>query len=615
MSGIEVVGLILGAFPLAISALEHYRESCKVLNCLANFEREYRKLLNDIKDEYLIYTLNLKVLLLPLVDGDGLDEDDIQLLLEDPSHERWRSNDMNLALRGRLGIAHTRFLEIGKDLQGLIWELLTVLGIDKPRLQARLRVAAKSPRQGSLHPTADLKSNALAEILKTSFEYRKEQLKFGFGRSQRDELLKEIRTTNEKLDRLLVKSEKVATYQQSLTTSVAPRAVKSLLQYWRDADRIYALLHRSWGCLCQEKHCAHLWLQHRTGATFEFKLLVLWSPQSVSAQPCPPWISQGLLITRTESRVERLRVPLSSVSGSALAPPTAGAARYCARGSAVGRSHTMKKAVKFQPPDVMAVAVAPCDTVPQPKRVKLTAPPHADAGLLHEISQLCSAMVACGMSPAFLGALTDAEKGSQYSVHSQPEQKMTAQEITLKEALGRRLKRSDRFRIALAVASSHLQLHSTSWARKQWAAEDILFPSTGPSASDIVIDKPYVSANFVDRQPSMSRAHKTTDRSFASLGVMLMELLFGVGLEAHELWLSPGFADNKSKPLFRQMVAREWADSVDGEAGPDMSAAVMWCLNESPTTLEGDQWRRDLAHKVVLPLQNCCDWIQGKSLG
>ena len=60
------------------------------------------------------------------------------------------------------------------------------------------------------------------------------------------------------------------------------------------------------------------------------------------------------------------------------------------------------------------------------------------------------------------------------------------------------------------------------------------------------------------------------------------------------------------------MVAREWADLVEGEAGPDFSAAVMWCLNESPTTLEGVQWREDLANKVVLPLQNCCDWIKGR---
>jgi hypothetical protein len=36
---------------------------------------------------------------------------------------------------------------------------------------------------------------------------------------------------------------------------------------------------------------------------------------------------------------------------------------------------------------------------------------------------------------------------------------------------------------------------------------------------------------------------------------------------------------------------------------------VKWCLDESPATLHSDQWRKDLASEVVLPLQNCCGWI------
>ena len=87
---------------------------------------------------------------------------------------------------------------------------------------------------------------------------------------------------------------------------------------------------------------------------------------------------------------------------------------------------------------------------------------------------------------------------------------------------------------------------------------------------------------------------------------MLLELLFGVCLEGHELWLQLGRGD-KDIPLFRLRVAKQWADSMEDEAGPEFSVAVMWGLDESPTTLDGDQWRRDFADRVVLPLQNCCD--------
>ena len=61
------------------------------------------------------------------------------------------------------------------------------------------------------------------------------------------------------------------------------------------------------------------------------------------------------------------------------------------------------------------------------------------------------------------------------------------------------------------------------------------------------------------------------------------------------------------------MVAKQWVDDMEGEAGPEYASAVMWCLNKSPATLEGDEWRTDLASEVVLPLQNCCEWISPKT--
>jgi len=141
MSGIEVIGLVLGAFPLAVSALEHYREACKTWSLLRNFETEWRKTLNDIKDEQVIFILNLKVLLLPLVDDDALDETDLEALLADQHSNKWNDTDLEKAFKERLGDAYVRFLEIAAELQHHIWQLLTVIGIDKPRLQARLRAA------------------------------------------------------------------------------------------------------------------------------------------------------------------------------------------------------------------------------------------------------------------------------------------------------------------------------------------------------------------------------------------------------------------------------------------------------------------------------------------
>lgn len=221
-------------------------------------------------------------------------------------------------------------------------------------------------------------------------------------------------------------------------------------------------------------------------------------------------------------------------------------------------------------------------------------------------------MESCGMRSECLGLLVDSNQGDQYQVSSQPEQKVVAGEITLGEILHRnhkpRVSRAQRFQIALKVASSHLQLHSTSWARRQWGSGDVRFPQTGNNAGDILLDRPFVSANFELELPSTSRVPKVADRSFACLGIMLLELLFGAQLEEHDLWQQFG-AMASDNPVLRSMVAKKWSDDVKDEAGPEFASAVKWCLDESPATLHGDQWRKDLASEVVLPLQNCCGWI------
>lgn len=213
------------------------------------------------------------------------------------------------------------------------------------------------------------------------------------------------------------------------------------------------------------------------------------------------------------------------------------------------------------------------------------------------------------MEAAFLGSLGD--EGSGYSVYSQPAQKIAAGSITLSEALhGPRkvhLKLLERYRIALAIASSHLQLQSTPWARTQWQAEDIRFPVGSSSNCTPIFDRPYVAAEFGANATSAKEKGKSSKKSFSCLGVMLLELHAEHILEDHKLWQSlPGLAADKTNALYRSIVATQWAKELEGETVEDYIAAVNWCLNESPETLDGDNWRKYLADKVVLPLQYCC---------
>lgn len=165
-----------------------------------------------------------------------------------------------------------------------------------------------------------LSATALRSFLKRQWEYRKEQVQFGLGKPHREELLKQIHRDNKKLEKLLDKSEKIASVRTSKTVAISPRAVKSLLQYWHHADQIYALVRQSWECTCRENHCAHLWLQHRSSMSFEIKFLVIWAPNTHAKEQLPPWDRQGLRVTLSSAE------PLTIKSGA------------CARSSAVATS-------------------------------------------------------------------------------------------------------------------------------------------------------------------------------------------------------------------------------------------------------------------------------------
>ncbi|KAK3698107.1 hypothetical protein LTR37_017065 [Vermiconidia calcicola] len=265
MSGIEVAGLVLGVFPLVICALEFYQDAHKDLGQVGRFEFAYRKALEDVKDEQLVFLLTLEQLLLPLTRDEVLDEDGLAGVLADPKAPGWNEPDVADALQKRLGLAYSRFVEISTSLHSLISRLLVTLISDKPQLQEKIkatteaRLVVKTKSADSLQSTEHksclssdeqkLSAAALQTYMKNQWHYRKQQIEFGMGKPQRDEILREIHKHNKKLEGLLEKSDNIARFDKRKTAVASPKAVRSLLQYWQHADRVYALIHHSWGSL------------------------------------------------------------------------------------------------------------------------------------------------------------------------------------------------------------------------------------------------------------------------------------------------------------------------------------------------------------------------------
>jgi hypothetical protein len=127
MSGVEVAGLVLAAFPLMISALEHYRDSARILGFWRHFRHAHQKCKTDVKYHELIYRRNLKRLLLPTVS----DEAQLQALLADPSGAAWKDATLIDRLKERLGDSYDVYMDLMDRTNEVVKEIGEELGLDK----------------------------------------------------------------------------------------------------------------------------------------------------------------------------------------------------------------------------------------------------------------------------------------------------------------------------------------------------------------------------------------------------------------------------------------------------------------------------------------------------
>jgi hypothetical protein len=134
MSGIEIAGLVLGAFPLLIFALESYREGAEVVGDWWKIERAYKKCKQDLKYHQLLFEGNIERFLLPLV----VDDDELKQLMENPAGTAWEDPELEKRLQERLPKAYDTFLGVMIDINNLMEKFKKALGVDNEKFRTRV---------------------------------------------------------------------------------------------------------------------------------------------------------------------------------------------------------------------------------------------------------------------------------------------------------------------------------------------------------------------------------------------------------------------------------------------------------------------------------------------
>lgn len=130
MSGFEVAGLVLGAFPILYDAAKDARGRYRDLKWWWRFETEFEDFISAIDREFIAFSQNQEILLSPL-DISSWERDVLQ---NDPKTLLWHEPHIQTQLRKRLqNRYYTWYMEQLHEMNKAISELITMLPTGKVR--------------------------------------------------------------------------------------------------------------------------------------------------------------------------------------------------------------------------------------------------------------------------------------------------------------------------------------------------------------------------------------------------------------------------------------------------------------------------------------------------
>ena len=179
------------------------------------------------------------------------------------------------------------------------------------------------------------------------------------------------------------------------------------------------------------------------------------------------------------------------------------------------------------------------------------------------------------------------------------------------------LPRRTRLSIAVTLAHSMLQLHTSPWLNETWGKKDIYFLQSHDG--HIHSEHPFLIYRFKSRnhltspqvgsyRPSIQRSpSQTCNKSLLSLGILILELWFNEWIESQPFrsgFLGPAGKENEYTDF---NTAQKWQERALEEAGLDLHNATRRCIycafGAVSQDLENEELRKAIYEGVIQPLE------------
>ncbi|KAI9768830.1 MAG: hypothetical protein M1840_004644 [Geoglossum simile] len=517
LSGVEIAGLVLGAFPLVA---KHYRESLKPINTLLHFGRERTEWVSTLNLQSINYKNCLTLLLSKFVRDRFL----VNKLLNEEWPTEWksRSEELENILRGALQEeAYTLFSKIVTDMKAALDELDQFL--------------------------QDPKSNAIIIAMhKVRVSYS----------AKRPEMLDRLEQQNYDLDRLVKSALDLQPFRQG---SGHNGCTYTYRQIGEGARGLYDAMARS------SKHCRDIRQcvrEHRAEIRLEARLADLCSFQPIESEK--PAVYHGIHCYRVVLKQdisepgEAVDVIQHFTEEAILDPPTNLV-------NSVPKKRPKKpKKVNFNQVPPTAAATSRPDPNPTNTFQSFCSLLDCIKTQQDRVAEICLGYVE-DESDSPLGIYHPRENDSppKGSAKSLLAALSTPRELGTKET---------RLRLALKLVSGILQLHDSPWFPTPLSNQELylLWCDQPPEP------QPFITAQFAQTPvPTSTRSlPKAKDLAFQLTKIML-ELAYTAPFASI---LTPGSAPDPAHPISEMDKARRLAKSPKLRMGESYKEALSFCL-------------------------------------
>ncbi|KAI4219034.1 MAG: hypothetical protein L6R36_008607, partial [Xanthoria steineri] len=290
MAGVELIGIVLASLPLAISAIEHYRDGLDPFKDYVRYDCTLKSFRTQLRLQQRFFQDTLKLLLLRY-----LSPHEVSDLFPDAGQHMdvgvWATPEIDMKLHQRLGSRYDDFMDAVREMESVMTKLMKGLEIEptltdslpKPNWQDISRVSLST-----------------LKIEKGKWEWRK--LKWSFGRKRRESLLRSFERWNYHLAKYVGQWEILAPSPDSRSKALSQH-------YWivrEHACKVYNAVENSWKCRHPCSHTVNLQLESRGSGEGlpHFMAALSFQDQSSGSQISEQkWVETRLHVAESNVRI------------------------------------------------------------------------------------------------------------------------------------------------------------------------------------------------------------------------------------------------------------------------------------------------------------------------